>query len=155
MINCTSMPKNKIELSWPIKAGAVYDENKTEQRHDRSYKCILCRKQYWIIMINCTEGSLWRKIDSTTTWLIIQVWYMQKKKLEFLWWIWLGVVYDENQIEQWCDRMYRWGLHEKRYFINVADRTRCRLWRKPNKSMTWLIIQMQSTMKTQLNYYAR
>ena len=34
--------KIEIEMSEPIWLGAVYDENQTRQRLDRSCKCILC-----------------------------------------------------------------------------------------------------------------
>ena len=36
--------ENEIELSQPIGLGAVYDENWTTKRRERSYRCDLCRK---------------------------------------------------------------------------------------------------------------
>ena len=70
--------KNEIELQWPIKSSAVCDEIQTEEQRDRLYRCSLCRKWNWVIMINQTKCDLWWKPDKTTMWLIIQVWSTPK-----------------------------------------------------------------------------
>ena len=35
--------------------------------------------------------------------------------------IWLGVVYDENQIEKWHDWLYKCGIHRKQNLAIVFD----------------------------------
>ena len=44
--------ENDIELLWPIKSGANSDENHIEQLCECLYRCGLCQKQNWVIMIN-------------------------------------------------------------------------------------------------------
>ena len=43
--------ENDIEMAWLIGPGVVCDENKTWQRRDPSYKCSVCQKWYWTIVI--------------------------------------------------------------------------------------------------------
>ena len=66
--------------------------------------------------------------------------------------IWLGVVCDENQTRQWLDRSSRYILRQKWYRTIMANWIGCSLWWKPDKTTTWPIIQVQSTLKTILNY---
>ena len=40
--------KNNIELSWPIRSGADYDENQIGQLRDLSYRCGLRKKWNWV-----------------------------------------------------------------------------------------------------------
>ena len=40
--------KNKIELLWLIGLSTVCDDNQTEQRRDRSYRCVLRQKWKWV-----------------------------------------------------------------------------------------------------------
>lgn len=68
------------------------------------------------------------------------------------WLIGLGAVCDENQIEQWCDRSYRFGLHKKQYWTFETYRIRCSLSWKPYMTMMWLIFYVQSILKMKLSY---
>ena len=36
-----------------------------------------------------------------------------ENNIELSWLIGFGAIYDENQIRQWCDRLYRCDLHQK------------------------------------------
>ena len=42
--NCTIAvyAKNSVELSWPIRPSANYDENQIDELRDWSYRCGLC-----------------------------------------------------------------------------------------------------------------
>ena len=75
--------KNETELSWLIQKSENYDENETEQWHDRLYRCGLCRKQNWIVMTDLIGFGLWHRLDRITTWSIVQVWSMLKMKLNY------------------------------------------------------------------------
>ena len=33
-----------------------------------------------------------------------------ENKIELLWLIWQGVIWERNQLEQWCDWTYRWSM---------------------------------------------
>ena len=66
-----------------------------------------------------------------------------------------GVVHYENHTGQWCDRSYSYGLCQKRKWTNMTDRIGCDLWWKPDKIITWLIIQVQYIMKMKLNCHDR
>ena len=78
-----------------------------------------------------------------------------KNGIKLSWPIQPSVVYDENQTKQQRDWIYRWGLHQKWYWTLMTDRIGCWLWQKPNNTTTWLIIWMQSTVKTKPSYYFR
>ena len=62
---------NDIELSWPIKQGAIYDENDIGQWCDRSYMYDLCLKWNSIFVIDREMCNLWQKQHKTMTWQII------------------------------------------------------------------------------------
>ena len=44
--------ENYSKLSWPIRHGAIYDENDIRQQCDWSYRCGLHQKWYWIVVID-------------------------------------------------------------------------------------------------------
>ena len=71
IVQVWSIPKNEIELSWPIGWGVVCDENQTGQWHGQLYSYDLRQKQNWVVIIDRID--LRRKSDRTTTSLIIQV----------------------------------------------------------------------------------
>ena len=106
--------EKEIELLWMIGPGAICDEIQAGQWCDWSYRSSLLQNRNWIVATYLTWWGLWWKLDRTTTWLIVQVWYLLKK-IELLWSIesmWsmiktkqnndlihcIGVVYDENYI---------------------------------------------------------
>ena len=182
MINCISMVyvEDETKLSSPIEPSEIYDENHKGQWNEWPYKCGVCRKQYWAVMANRTGCQLWRKLDRTRTWLMVwmqsipkmkkarcQLWrkldrpnyftnrtdvvYI-KYETELSWPIESGTICDENQIEQQRELWYRYGLRQKRYQTIMTDQTRCSLWWKLDRTMTWSIIQVWSTSKTILNY---
>ena len=41
---------------------------------------------------------------------------------ELSWPMGLGVIYDKNKGGQWCDRLYRYYLCQKRYWTFMTDR---------------------------------
>ena len=41
----------------------------------------------------------------------------------------------------------RCGVHQKWYWTIMTDQTRCRLWQKPDRTITWPIVQVWSTPK--------
>ena len=47
--------ENEIEISWLIKSGVIYDENKIKQRCDWSYKSGLHWKWIWNIVTNQSD----------------------------------------------------------------------------------------------------
>ena len=51
--------ENGNELSWPIKSGANYDENQIWKLRYWSYRCNLCRKRNWFVLIGRTVFNLW------------------------------------------------------------------------------------------------
>ena len=57
--------ENKIELSWSIRMGAVYDENEKGQQRDQLYRCCLQWRQNWIAMTDSTGCALWFRLDMT------------------------------------------------------------------------------------------
>ena len=85
MIDCIGVvyTKNKIELSWLIGQGAVYDKKQTGKIYGRLYRCNLHRKRNWVVVINCTRWDLWLKLDRTIMWLIVVVWFTPKSKLSY------------------------------------------------------------------------
>ena len=74
-----------------------------------------------------------------------------KNETELSWLITSGTVCHENQIVQWPDRLYRCGLQWKRHWVVVTDWTGGSLWWKLDKTMTWPIIKVWSTLKPKLN----
>ena len=73
--------KNETELSWPIRLGVIYDKNQTGEEHDRSYKCGIHWKLYFIVMTNKIGCGLCWKPYMTMTWPILQVRSTLKTKL--------------------------------------------------------------------------
>lgn len=65
---------------------------------------------------------------------------------------WMGAVYDENYTRQQYDRLYKYGLHQKRYWTFVIDRTKYNMWKKLESTTSWSIVQVESMLKTILNY---
>ena len=118
--------EKEIELSWLIGQGAICDEIQAGQWRDWSYRSSLLQNRNWIVVTYLTWCGLWWKLDRTTTWLIVQVWYLPKKN-----WVVvtdrIDAVYDQNQTKQWPDSLYRRGLCRKLYLIVKTYRTRCGL----------------------------
>ena len=71
---------------------------------------------------------------------------------ELSWPIRQGVVYDKNDTQQWRDQSYRCALHWKRYWTIVTYRTKCDMWWKLNRTMTWPIVLGRYMRKNKLNY---
>ena len=71
---------------------------------------------------------------------------------ELSWPIRQGVVYDKNDTQQWRDQSYRCALHRKRYWTIVTYRTKCDMWWKLNRTMTWPIVLGRYMRKNKLNY---
>ena len=61
------------------------------------------------------------------------------------------VVYDEDEIRQWCDRSYCSTLRWKQNCTIMTDSIGHDLRWSPNKTMTWLVIQVWCTLKSKLN----
>ena len=80
---CTIYVEDKTELLWSIGPGSVYHDNQTRQWHYRSYRCNLCWKQNWAIMIDWIGCGLSQKLDRTMTWSIVQVQPTSKMKLSY------------------------------------------------------------------------
>ena len=64
-----------------------------------------------------------------------------------LWLIELGAIYDQNQIEQQCDQLYRSSLHENKKWTIETYLIVCDLWWKPDRTTMWSIIQVRFTSK--------
>lgn len=143
--------KNEIELSWPIGPGDVCDKNQIGQWYDWLYRCGLCWKWYWTIRTYQTKCDLSRQMDKTTMWSTVQVRSMSKKKIELSWPIGPCPVYDENDLEEWHDQSSKCGICRKWYWTVRTYQTRCGLSRKPDKTMTRPIVQVQSMLKIKLN----
>ena len=47
----------------------------TKQCPNRSYRYDLCWKWNWVVVIDQIRCGLWWKLDRTTTWPIVQIWY--------------------------------------------------------------------------------
>ena len=65
-----------------------------------------------------------------------------KIKTELLRSIWSGAVWDENYIGQRRDQSYKCDLRKKWKSAVLTDQITHYLWRKPNRIMTWLIVQV-------------
>lgn len=66
--------------------------------------------------------------------------FYSKNDTELLWSIGSGVICDENQIRQLYENSNRCGLHRKRNWYAMIDRTKYGLWWKVDRTMMWLII---------------
>ena len=75
-----------------------------------------------------------------------------ENETELSWSIRPSVDCDENHIKQWCDKSYKCGLRWKQNWATMIDQIGCRMWRKPNRTTTWMIIYVQSRSKTKLSY---
>lgn len=119
--------ENEIELSQPIGLGAVYDENWTTKRRERSYRCDLCRKWIGILVTDRSRCGLWLKPDRTTTWLILSVWSTLKRKLNYH--SRSGRVQSlmVNDTRQWCNWSYNCGITQKQNQTFEIDQARCSL----------------------------
>ena len=53
--------------------------------------------------------------------------------------IWPGAIYEENQIEKWCDQLYKYNLHQKQNWVVMTDWIKCHLWWKLYMLTMWLI----------------
>ena len=53
-----------------------------------------------------------------------------------------GVVHYENHIGQRHDQLYSYGLRREQNWTDITNRIGCSLWRKPDRTTTWLIIQV-------------
>ena len=73
VIDCTDVvyAKNDVELLWPIRPSADYDEKQIGQLRDWSYRCRLCQKQNRATMTDQIGSDMWQKVDRTTMWLIV------------------------------------------------------------------------------------
>lgn len=94
--------KNKIELLWLIGLSTVCDDNQTEQRRDRSYRCVYAKNENEYMLKNYKE-LLWSnwvrsvmkaRQDNNVIDYIGLVDVKTETKLSRP--IWLGVVCDEN-----------------------------------------------------------
>lgn len=59
--------ENETELLWPIRLSMVYDENKTGQQRDQSYKFDLGWNRNWTVGTYLTRCNMWWTPDETTT----------------------------------------------------------------------------------------
>ena len=79
--------ENNIKLLWSIRPGVVYDENKTWQCHERSYKRGLCQIGSGVIY---DENQTGQRRDQSIGLVYAKI------EIEFLGPIWLGALGDEN-----------------------------------------------------------
>lgn len=88
----------EIEISYSIRQGMVYDEDKTRQRHLLLYMCDLHENQNWIIMIDWTWCDLSQKNRQDNNMIgrigLISIEYNTKLSRP----IWKCVIYDEDEI---------------------------------------------------------
>lgn len=150
--------KNEIQPLWLIKLGTIFDENKTWQKCDRCYWCNLCQKWNWAVVIDQIGCDLLQKNrehnDMTDH---IGVTYV-KNETKLSWPIGIGAKCDENHIGQQRDWSYRCGpsckrdLCSKQNWVIMTNQSGCHLLRKLDRTTTWSIILVQSTLNTILNY---
>ena len=129
--------ENETKLPWLIGSGMISDENQIEQHRDGSYRSTLRQNQNWIVGTYPTRCGMWWKLDGSTMWPIVRVWFMLisklnyrdlsnqvqfvmktkqdngvanhigatyiENKIDLLWPIRSGTVYDENKIRQQRD----------------------------------------------------
>ena len=150
IVQLCSMPKLKTELSWLIESYEVYVENDTRQWHDRLYKCVLQGKWYWIVMTDQIGCNLWWKPDKTTTWRFRHIRSMSKTKF----------IYHDLSDRVWSMMKTRQDMIDNRPLVYAKIKIEPSgphligydLWWKLDKTMTWPIIQVQSTPKMILNF---
>ena len=73
----------KMKLSYHDRSDEEFfcEKNQIGQRCDWLYKSSLCKKRYWIFMINQFRYRLWWKPNRTMKWLIVQMRSTPKMKL--------------------------------------------------------------------------
>ena len=129
--------------------------------------CFTQKRNQTIMNDSIGCGLRWNP-NKKTMWLIVQVWFSSKSKLNYLdqsdrmqsiMKIRLGndminhtgVVYDQKETRQQRDRSYKSTLCQKQNWIVMTDPIGYGLWRRPEKTITWLIVQVQYTLKSELN----
>ena len=90
---------------------------------------------------------LWRKLDRTTTWLIVQM----RSTLKLKWSCCDRPIYDKNQARQRRDLSYRSCLRWNQNRTVETYLTTCYLWWQQDKTTMWPIIQVCSMSKMILN----
>ena len=75
-----------------------------------------------------------------------------ENKIELPWPIRQGMVYDEVQIVQRHDWPYRCNQCQNWNWTIMTDPIGYGLWWRLNRTMMWLIVQVWSTLKSELNY---
>lgn len=93
------------------------------------------------------------KLDNNVTNCTDAIYIKNETKLS--WPIELGVISDANQTRQWRDRSYRCSLRQKRNWATIFYWNKCGLWRKIDRTVTLLIVQVQSTSKMKQNCHDR
>ena len=63
-----------------------------------------------------------------------------KNNIELSWPTGSGADYDENQIRQLHDQLYRCGLRQKQNWVVMTNQTESSLWWKPDRTTMWPII---------------
>ena len=75
-----------------------------------------------------------------------------KNDTKLLWPIGSSANCDENQIRQLRDWSYKCGLRWKQTWVVMINQTGYDLWKKPNGTTMWLIMQVLPTLKLKFNY---
>ena len=73
-----------------------------------------------------------------------------KNEIKLSWFIGSSAIYDQNQTGQQHDRRYRCCLYYKQNWVVMTDQTECSLRWKPDRTTMWLIIQMWSMEKNEI-----
>ena len=135
LTDCTSAfyAENDTKLSWSIEHGVFYAKNDIELS--------------WLVRQGAIYDETRQDNDVTNRTSAIYV----ENETGLSWPIRLSAICDKNQIGQRLDWLYKSDLCWKWYEIVVTNQFGYRLWWKPNRTMTWLIIQMQSTLKMKLS----
>ena len=117
------LPKPEKTMTWPI-VKVWFTPKKKLSYHDQSD---------WVqpVMIIRQDNDVTDCIGLVCS----------KTESKLLGFIWLGIVYDENQTGQQLDWSYRYGLRRKWNWLIVINRIGCNLWKKPYKTTTWSIVQ--------------
>lgn len=95
------------------------------------------------------------KASRTMTWPTIQVWSLHNTILNYedqsdnVW------PMKRMRWDKWHDWLYRSALCRKQNWIVMIDSMGYSIWRRPDKKMIWLIIQLRSMPKLELNFHDR
>ena len=104
--------ENDIELSWVIESGANSDGNQIGQLYDWSYNMSSSKMK-----LSCHDRSnrvrYVTKIRQDNDMIDRNGAVYAKNEIELSSSIRPTIVCDENQIGQWCDRSYKYGLRQK------------------------------------------